>query len=397
MVLFVLAAAALHVRRLSAGKVKALLVAGGLTAALYLRPAAVILKGTDLLAFVLQRGGGDGGSTAPGADVFAAGLETLVQEAHKANPLLLLLGLGGLFVMREKKLQRWLALPALLFALTAAWGEKLLPNLQLGRMVLPLLVLSVLPAAAAADRLLSLPRRRWGALQSLLLALLLLSGVNGARLFGNGGPAPYTVLSPEVRKVVETVRREVPPGGRALFAGTTVHAYGRGHVAFLPAMAEREMMAADYYAFPPRTVEQNYPPRRYRLTREDTFRFMDLYNVSLVFTYHRDWREYFLDQPERYEALSISTARHAYSTFRVLRNPSPLLEGEGVVEADFNVIRVRPAPGQKRLVLRYNWNDSLQAAGKAAIAPQPVWKDLTFIAVEPNGEEEVVIRHRSRL
>ena len=57
MMLFVLAGAALHARRFSAGKVKSLCLAGGLTAVAYLRPAAVILKGTDLLGFVLKRGG----------------------------------------------------------------------------------------------------------------------------------------------------------------------------------------------------------------------------------------------------------------------------------------------------------------------------------------------------
>jgi hypothetical protein len=157
------------------------------------------------------------------------------------------------------------------------------------------------------------------------------------------------------------------------------------------------MMACDYYAFPPQLVEQNYPPRKYRLTRDDTFRFMDLYNVTLVFTYHRDWREFFLAQPERYEALSVSYGRHEYSTFRVLRTPAPLLKGEGTVEADFNVIRVKPAPGQERIVLRYNWNDGLVVDGPAVIKPQRVWKDLQFIVVRPNGAEEIVIRHKSWL
>lgn len=397
MLVLVLAGTVFHLHRLSRRTLLTLLGAGTVTGLLYLRSAIIVLRGTDLLNFVLNTGEG-AAAKGPGAvAVFSAGLETLQAEVLRSNPLLVVLAAGGLFTLKDRRLRLWFAPLIVAFALVAGWGEEVFPNLQLGRMVLPLLFLALAPAAAVLQRLLTLPSPRALPLKAVLLALLFVTGINGARIYGNGGPAPYTVLPPLVQDLVETVRREVPEGGRVLFAGTTVHAYGRGHVAFLPALAGREMMACDYYAFPPRMVEQNYPPRKYRLSEDDTFRFMDLYNVTLVFTYHPEWREFFLAQPDRYEPVSVSYGRHEHSSFRVLRTAAPLLKGKGTVEADFNVIRVKPAPGQERLVLRYNWEEGLVADGPAVIKPQRVWKDLQFIVVRPNGAEEVVIRHKSWL
>jgi hypothetical protein len=272
-----------------------------------------------------------------------------------------------------------------------------MPKLQLERMAVPLLFVATIPASVLAAGLLRAPPPRAGALKASLLSLLVLTGVNVAAVYGNAGPVQYVTLSPKVQGIVEMIQREVPEGGRVVFAGRTVHAYGRGHIAFLPSLAGREMMACDYYAFPPEEVEYDYPPRKYRMTREDTFRFLDLYNASLVITYHTNWRKYLLSQPERYTPLRVSEKRHDYSVFRVKRKSSMFLRGEGLLRAEFNRILVEPAGSQEELVIRYNWDDSLYVEGPAEISPYPVWKDLRFIAVRPNGAERVEIRRKGLL
>jgi hypothetical protein len=197
-----------------------------------------------------------------------------------------------------------------------------------------------------------------------------------------------------VRGLVHFVRNAVPPGGRVLFAGATVHFYGRGHVAFLPCLTGREMMACDYYAFPPGTVEYNYPPRAYRLKREDTLAFMDLYNVTHVVTYHEDWRRYFLDQPERYQPLLLPPEKNrAYCIFKVKRTPDIFLKGSGTVTADFNRIRVDLDAAREEVVIKYNWCDDLRVSQPAEIFPHKAWKDINLIGIRPNGAQAVDIRY----
>ena len=74
-----------------------------------------------------------------------------------------------------------------------------------------------------------------------------------------------------------------------------------------------------------------------------------------------------------------------------------LLVGEGSTEARENRLVVRPAdPATDLLVLRYNWREGLVCKTPGAtIEPYQADKNVTFLAVRPNGAPEVEIGYRA--
>ncbi|MCL7488657.1 MAG: hypothetical protein M8357_10850 [Desulfobulbaceae bacterium] len=141
-----------HLRRFSWKKMGFLLAAGAITALLYLRQAVIILQGTELLKFVTRDVGGGFSGNASAIQVILSGFSLLVEQAHRANPLLVLLGVGGVFVLKDRSLRLWLIPIIILLLLIAGFGGALLPHLQLHRMIIPCLFILVVPAVITSVR-----------------------------------------------------------------------------------------------------------------------------------------------------------------------------------------------------------------------------------------------------
>lgn len=328
--------------------------------------------------------------------IMVTGLSHLFSQANRAHPLVIFGGIAGLAAITDRRLARWFVPPLALLALLAGWGPILLPKLQLGRMTIPMLQMALLPAAVLVGEVVGgAPSRRprarlWPA---LALALLGAGAWSTARIYGNAGPAPYVKPEAQVRDLVALIARDCPPGARVMFAGRTVHAYGGGHVAALPLMAGREMLACDYYAFPMDQVEYEYPPREFRRTPEGVRAFLALYNVGLIVTHHPKWVAYFNEHPELAEPLAgNSTPGSAFHVFRVPSPPGLFAQGAGRVRARFNRLDVDLDDAHSEATLRYNWDDRLRADGGAELFPVDAAHGVRLIGLRPNGRRTVVIR-----
>jgi hypothetical protein len=231
-----------------------------------------------------------------------------------------------------------------------------------------------------------------------LVALLLLGAWNVSRSYGNGGYARFATLGDDVQNMVTTIQAYAPENTRVLFAGRTVHGFGRGHIAYLPRLTEREMMACDYYAFPPQMVEYEYPPRPFRASEEGMARFLDLHGVSLILSYHPKWHDYLAAQPERYEELDgfVVTGVHIYA-FRVRHAASLFHRGAGTVASTFNRLDVSVEDPGADSVIAYRWDERLQADGKAELFEYDAGDDISLVGIRPNGEERIRIRFKSWL
>jgi hypothetical protein len=370
----------------------ALAAAAAVVLLVYLRPLLVIgLKGDALMCHVMD----DAAVRFNGVMVvqwLARGWNCMAAHMLEAHPLLLFLGVGGIAVLPYRSLRRWVAPMLIGLALLAGWITDLRPNMQLSRMAIPFCYAAVIPAALWAGRLLGSGGALLAPARAFLLALLALGGLNVARFYGNAGHAPYTALDNDVRAFASWVRREVPPGGRLLFAGRCVHYFGRGHVAFLPGLTGREMMACDYYAFPPGTIEYQYPPSGFRRPRERLLRFFELYNVTHVATYHDNWKEALREHPESFEEQTVDTSWDRMAVFRVLRENTPLLQGKGRVTAAFNRLDVALDDAEQVAVLPYNWADRLRAPEPVELFPYEAEPDVTLIGVRPHGQNAFTIR-----
>ena len=373
-----------------------LAAAAGTVLLLYLKPLlTIVLRGNALMGFVMD-GSCREGQAWLGEEALATGWKLLWSHVHEGHPLLIFLGLGGVVVLPYRRIRHWCWPILLALALVTGWGESAKPNLQLGRMAIPLFFVAVIPAALSAARLLGTRRPGLGVVRAGVLALLVLGGWNVARIYANKGPAPYSVMPSRYREFAEWLKVNVPEQSRVLFAGRTVHYYGGGHIAYLPRLTGREMMADDYYAFPVGTIEYNYPPRRFRRPESRLLEFMNLYNVSHVVTYKNEWKSAFRRHPDTYREIHDFDDL-GVSIFRMASIPGPFVQGGGRVEADFNRIRVELDDAEADAVLRYNWDDGLTAPAPVELYPWDAGDDIRLIGVQPHGQSEITIRFRSRL
>lgn len=334
--------------------------------------------------------------------------------ALRVHPLVLVLGLGGICTLQEKPLRRWLIVAMLaLFAIFSV-GNELAPRMQLPRMAIAAGMLAVVPAAILAGQAWRDHKAVLVPLQTAALALLVLGIPNVAKLYHGKGDAPFGPMPAFVSNLADWVRENVPEGSRLLFAGRTRHAFGHAHVAYLPLLAGREMMACDYYDFPPGTFEPDYPPKASRSEPGGSHAFMVRHGVSHVITYRPNYIDWLRSEPEHFEEVAAfrygikESDKIVFRVFRVKGAHGVFLEGKGSVEADINHIRVTFSGNPpERAVVAYNWSDRLAVDGPAEIAPYETGTILgrnarrelvpaRFIEIHPHGERVVNIRYEPR-
>lgn len=368
----------------------ACLMAGGLGAALLLVPAWLGLfhrlqAASGLVAAAV--------STPDWTHALAEGVRRLKEALVGANPLTVFLGIGGVLFWPDRVTRRIFGFTILGLLLLAGWGEMIKPQLQLTRAAIPLMLAAAIPAALWIERIGQDPGRRLRPVQASILALLILGAYATAALYRNRGTAPYGVLGEEPVKIAEWIQSQTPAESRIVFAGPTVHAYGRGHVAYLPVLAHRAMMACDYYHFSPYLREYEYPPAEFRGSPDDVRAFFDLYNVSAVFTFHDYWKRFFRKFPDRFEEAGAFGTEGRRVAFKIRRPPPGwFLVGSGSVEQRINELVVRPeAPGEK-CVIRFHWANGLRPEPAVPIRPYDAGYNVRLIEMDPQGHREIRLR-----
>jgi hypothetical protein len=368
-----------HLPKLTKPKLRALAVCALAITVLCLPLAVALWSHSDVSSFVTK---GAGSLNLSG---LAGGWELLRKRFVEAHPLLLFFGVGGIFPLLRRPLGRWCGFPIIGLLLLAGWGEQVKPLLQLERMAIPALFLAVIPAGYWLGRIMRVRNARLAPIQASLVALLSVGGLNAAQLYRSEVRAEHSTLaqSGELRELITWVRQNTPPDGRVLLAGATVHGYGGGHVAFLPVLTDREMMAGDYYHFSPKLVEYNYPHREFRKHgQEKLFRFMQLYNVTHIITYQKEWKAALRKYADRYEEL-VSFGKK--TVFRTRRDSEMFLAGGGRVEAALNRLTVRVGPGVDEVVLKYNWTAGLSIEPAVDLYPYDTGTTVRLIAFKPAG------------
>ena len=376
-----------------------LVVTGALAVGALLPTVAGALLGKTVMDHVLETAPGTGSCLAGIGASFRSLMPGLLMDV---NPLVLVAGFAGLWVMPWRHLRRWVAAVLLVLVIGFSAGPVCLPNLQFERLAIMAAGLLVLPAAAWLRKALEAPSPRLVAVKAAILALLVCSLTNAARYYAGRTPAAYSGIRPSIRALVSWVREHVPEDGRLLFAGPVVHAYGRGHIAYLPLLAGREMMAGDYYGFPAGMVEHGYPPETFRKRPGGMERFMRHHGVTHVISFRDNYLAHFRAHPESYEEVAcfeepLERRNNRYIVFRVRDSGGRFREGAGTVRAGFN--RLAVSFGETvppHAVIAYNWDARLSAAPPAQIHPVEIEPGVTFIGLRPNGAREVRIRYRSR-
>ncbi len=325
---------------------------------------------------------------------FIRGWHNLLESFRSMHPLIVFLGGAGMFFLPDRGARRFFPALCLVLVLLTGWGQTWKPQFQLERAVVPLGYVLVLPCVLWIDR----AARKRGLLftKAALAALLCAGGYNAIRLYANRGPAPYHAMRPDTPAFADWLKVHSAPGSRVLFAGPTVHGYGGAQISLMPVLADREMIACDFYNFSPKRVEYEMPPRPFRETPERVRAYLDLLGVGHVATYHAHWIEFFGKHTNDYEHVYIfgnKTKKHVY---RVL-NPAPrLASGRAAVTAGVNRIHVIPEGTPEEIVLRYRWVDGLHVDAPAEIFPADMGDEIRFIGLRPHGAAACTIRYGGR-
>jgi hypothetical protein len=327
-------------------------------------------------------------------DAFLKGFSVLADHGHRAHPVLVIFGLLGVWFLPAPGM-RWLVGPVLVgLAIVSGWGAGWKPQFSLARAGIPLFYLAALPAGFWLGQILRQPGSLWAPARALVLAVLIFGGLETAKIYANRTQLTFRAMPADVRELIAWIRTHTPEGGRVLFAGETVHGVGGGHVAVLPVLTGREMMACDYYHFSPQKVAYEYPPPPFHLTTGTTFEFLELYNVTQVITHHPRWKEVFRADPDRYEEQFTFGERAKKTVFTVKREPGLFLQGSGRVTADVNRITVQLDDPTLPAVIKYNWAEDLQADEGVGLEPHDAGRGVRLIALRPNGRSNVVIRYK---
>jgi len=324
----------------------------------------------------------------------------------QGNPLAVVFGLCGLAVMRPAPLRRWLVVILAASALVFSFGAVRYPNMQFFRMAIPFAMALAIPAAVNIGEVMRSNSPFAAPLKGAIVLLLLFGGATVSKIWRGGGFAPFETIDPAIVELADWIRENVPEQSRVAFAGQTVHAYGHGHVAYLPVMTGREMMSCDYYGFPRGTYEPEFPPRAARKQKGGITGYFREHGVGYVVTCRRNYIDLFDAHPEKYIPAAQFTYRHitGVSDIRVYkvagREASRLRGARGRVSATFNRIDVefegRPP---ERAILAYHWNERLSVAPPAEISPVPTSTagEDPFIEIRPHGAASVRIKYRPRL
>lgn len=382
----------LAIPRLNRRRVGWLLGCGAVIAVIIAPLAIGIVSRTDLAGFA----GGGALEHPHGAAGLREGLNTLGSALREVHPLLLWFGVIAAPFAGCARFRRFLPPILIPLLLMAGWSRMLPGGAAFERAMVPAGFLAVWPAALGCAKLVSSGKRRHAPMAALVIGLLAAGAYVTTRFYANDSQASYRVRPPDVDQLVEWIREHTPTDARVLFGGMTSHAYGGGHVAVLPMLAQREMMAADYYQFSPRLVEYFYPPREFRKTDGDVYRFLHLYNVSHVVAYDeasvvRFYRKY----PDLYEEAATIEGPLPKTIFRV-REPagSLFLKNGGAVNASINRIELALEDPLADAAIRYNYSPELSVSAPAEIFPFET-QGRTFIGVHPHGEKRIVVRFRN--
>jgi len=258
-------------------------------------------------------------------------LTSLRHFAVNANPVILFLGLPGLFILSGRSRR--------LFAVVAAWllllGAVLAPikpQLELERMLVILGLLLAIPAGAALRELIGsategATRLPIQMLTAFACAFILVGSACASAVVRNRTLDTYSFSDESVSAMIDAISRY---GGtsRVLFSGFVLHELDRGHLAPLTYFTGKPIVASSpvhntwWYT--------DVIPEYYRDAGPgEVENFLTYMNAGIVLAHEPFWRDYFGSQPAAYKLLWEGGK---FKMFRRLSNPGTyFLKGAGLI------------------------------------------------------------------
>ncbi|NLF24141.1 MAG: hypothetical protein GX589_00585 [Deltaproteobacteria bacterium] len=316
------------------------------------------------------------------------------EQASSGNPLILLFAIPGLFLL-GRSIGRKFALTFLWLLLLGSVLVPIKPQLELDRMMTFLLMCACLPAAAAMEKMLSdacLQKKSGLSLAAPVLTVgFLLAGLlTAGAVVRNHSLEEYYFEEGPVLDMAQAIKHNSGEG-RILYSGCVLHQLNHGHLAPLAYFSGAPLMASshihDLWWY-----TSVFPEEYKRGGDEAIRRYLDLYNVSAIFSHEHTWRDYFSARPDEYQLVWESQPFSLYKRLKHFDNY--FLEGLGEVQAQ-NSSSVSLVAHTPNVVIKFNYFPFLKSSA-CDLSKRQISKNVRLIELKncPIGVP-IVIKARS--
>lgn len=336
--------------------------------------------------------------------MFVAGCRQFFRRISEWHPLLVTIGFGGLLFTKNVRWKYFL-FPVFCVLSCVAISIGFYRDSQLDRIAIQMGAVAIVPTSVFIGRFFGVLLKKtnvgyfhiYG--RTIILLLLLFSVYVAQSHARNSAGFKLWAAEPVVFEYVDWVKKNVPKSGRLAFAGLTDCFYDWGKIAYLPILADREMMSDDYYGFPKGLTGRRYPPKAYLKSLETHASFSELYGITHWSVSDDRQRSFFFSSTNVYEHVAqfqMQSSSIDIFAFKQQQNPTRCLIGNADVDAKESLLQVSISEVDNGLVvLRYNWRPGLVCLTPGVqIEPYNADENLKFIAIRPNNENKVLISYK---
>ena len=187
-------------------------------------------------------------------------------------------------------------------------------------------------------------------------------------------------LPKEGRLLIEWIKTQTNKDGRILLESSEGHNKNKNNKYFegffpalVPYLTEREfigttMFSSDRFAkFVDGVLFDKYV---YKYKKKEIERLFELYNISYIIAWSDSSLEFFFSLPD---FIKFEKRIGDFSVFKVNRNPTYFLKGDGKIQAQYNTLtldNVRPVDGE--IIIKYHWINSLELDGGGILQEEKV-------------------------
>lgn len=306
------------------------------------------------------------------------------------NPIIYFLLLPGILLLRTDF--RWY------FIMAGGWlaalgliAVKLVPQLELDRMLIALAIIGAIPAAAAATKFFESTAsaensafklfNRFVALS--LAGYIFASSMALAEIAQRRTTNDYKFAGANSEDILP-VLTNYGKLGRIVFSGCITHEMDGGHLAPFTDLTGAALVASSQ-AHDIWWYKQVFPEEY--LARKDAGieEYLDLMNAVVVTAHEKKWRDYFAKRPDKYQLTHTVGAFQFYRRLNFKNNY--FLTGQGeILEQKNSILRIRI--DESPAIIKFKHYDFLESTA-CDIKPEIISESVHFIRIEncPAGTE----------
>lgn len=236
------------------------------------------------------------------SELFKTTLKTLRQTSVSANPLLLFLTIPGLFLLTRRSRLLW-TIQSLWLLLLGAVIAQYRPQLELDRMLVVLAFISAIPASRSIQSIIAIRNSSIASRFAFAstFAFLVVSPLATGSLLRNRSFDTFSFAAPRMEQLQELIMAHTGDG-RAVFSGFVLHDFSHGHLAPLPLLTGKPIVASSPF-HDQWTYKELFPKKVVDEGDSAIEALLDSYNATVVVAHEERWVEYFRSRRAKYQVL----------------------------------------------------------------------------------------------